>query len=249
MATPSADDLTARARIRDAALGLFGEHGYAGASIRDIAEAAGVSPGLVQHHFGSKIALREACDEYALATFRRTKFQGIEAVQYSNPFLDPDMLATVLPVVRYMARAMGDGSPGAAQLFDDVTRFHAELLRRPELQPGVEDLDAYAAVITAQGFGLLTLHEHLSRTLGVDILTPEGLPHLARALLEVGIRPFISPDMADSMRAGLDSFAPTSQPPRRPPSPQAASDHSPTPRQQRRRSSPESSPQTQAGTQ
>jgi len=249
MATPSADGLTARARIRDAALALFGEHGYAGASIRDIAEAAGVSPGLVQHHFSSKDALREACDEYALSTFRRTKLQGIEAVQYSNPFLDPDMLATALPVVRYMARAMADGSPGAAQLFDDVTRFHAELLRRPEIQPGVEDLDAYAAVITAQGFGLLTLHEHLSRSLGVDILTPEGLPHLARALLEVGMRPFISPDMAEGMHASLDSLATKPQPPRHPPSSQADPARSPTQRQQRRSSSSESDPRTQAGTQ
>jgi hypothetical protein len=36
-------DLTARARIRDAALRLFGEQGFDQATIRGIAEAAGVS--------------------------------------------------------------------------------------------------------------------------------------------------------------------------------------------------------------
>ncbi|MGH3750942.1 MAG: helix-turn-helix domain-containing protein, partial [Micromonosporaceae bacterium] len=52
------EDLTARARIRDAALRLFAERGIGPATIRDIAKAAGVSSGLVRHHFGSKEALR-----------------------------------------------------------------------------------------------------------------------------------------------------------------------------------------------
>ncbi|MFC7734043.1 TetR/AcrR family transcriptional regulator [Actinomadura keratinilytica] len=41
----SSEDLTARARIRDAALREFAEHGVSGATIRGIAKAAGVSPG------------------------------------------------------------------------------------------------------------------------------------------------------------------------------------------------------------
>src|SRR5437762_10750424 len=62
MATPDSD-LTAAARIREAALRLFAEHGVSGASIRDVAKAAGVSPGLVQHHFRSKARLRRAVEE------------------------------------------------------------------------------------------------------------------------------------------------------------------------------------------
>ncbi len=38
------DDLTARARIRDAALHRFGEVGFTAATLRGIAELAGVSP-------------------------------------------------------------------------------------------------------------------------------------------------------------------------------------------------------------
>jgi AcrR family transcriptional regulator len=59
---PSATDLTAKARIRDTAMACFGRDGFT-ASIRTIAACAGVSPGLVIHHFGSKDALRKACDE------------------------------------------------------------------------------------------------------------------------------------------------------------------------------------------
>lgn len=43
-----------RERIRDAAARLFGERGYAGASVRDIALAASADPALVIRHFGSK---------------------------------------------------------------------------------------------------------------------------------------------------------------------------------------------------
>ncbi|MDN5559804.1 MAG: TetR/AcrR family transcriptional regulator, partial [Ruaniaceae bacterium] len=46
-------DLTAAARIRDAAIDVFGRRGFEAASIREIAREAGVSPALVMHHYGS----------------------------------------------------------------------------------------------------------------------------------------------------------------------------------------------------
>ena len=48
-------DLLPRARIRLAALELFGAQGFDKTTIRQIATRAGVSPGLVIHHFGSKM--------------------------------------------------------------------------------------------------------------------------------------------------------------------------------------------------
>ncbi len=73
------EDLTGRARIRDAAMLEFAEHGAKGATIRGIAKAAGVSPALVQHHFGTKEALRRACDEYVIETIRETKQEASAA--------------------------------------------------------------------------------------------------------------------------------------------------------------------------
>ncbi|MGV9665086.1 TetR family transcriptional regulator [Nocardia niigatensis] len=73
----STDDLTTRARIRDAAITVFGEQGF-GVGVRAIAAAAGVSPGLVNHHFGSKDGLREACDEWVRETIRAAKMEYIE---------------------------------------------------------------------------------------------------------------------------------------------------------------------------
>jgi AcrR family transcriptional regulator len=46
-----------RVAIRDAAVRLFAEQGYAGTSVRDIAGAAGVDPALVIRHFRSKEGL------------------------------------------------------------------------------------------------------------------------------------------------------------------------------------------------
>ena len=69
------EDLTARARIREAALEHFAHDGYERATIRAIAKTAGVSPGLLRHHYGSKEDLREACDDYVFEMLRRVNAQ------------------------------------------------------------------------------------------------------------------------------------------------------------------------------
>ncbi|WP_051172037.1 TetR/AcrR family transcriptional regulator [Microbacterium indicum] len=49
-----------RAHILETASRLFGEHGYAGVSLRDIARAAGVTHPLLVHYFGGKEDLLRA---------------------------------------------------------------------------------------------------------------------------------------------------------------------------------------------
>ena len=63
------DDLRAAAVIRETAMRLFADRGAAAVTIREIAAAAGVSAGLVMHHYGSKDGLREAVDRRAVAFF------------------------------------------------------------------------------------------------------------------------------------------------------------------------------------
>ena len=77
-ASPAAGDLTARARIRDAAIRHFADDGYERTTIRGIAATAGVSPGLLRHHFGSKEELRRACDEHIAETMRRINAQYLD---------------------------------------------------------------------------------------------------------------------------------------------------------------------------
>src|SRR3954464_12699485 len=66
---PDDGDLTGKANIRNAALRLFAERGHDAVTVREIAAAAGVSPALVVHHFGSKDGLRAAVDDYAGQAF------------------------------------------------------------------------------------------------------------------------------------------------------------------------------------
>ncbi|MEV0831109.1 TetR family transcriptional regulator [Nonomuraea rubra] len=116
----SEEDLTTRARIRDAAMALFAEQGVKATTIRGIAEAAKVSPGLVQHHFGTKEALRLACDEYVLTYVRRQVTTGVTDRNLDNPEFIGDVHRTAPPLMKYLGRALVEGSPAAAAMFDDL---------------------------------------------------------------------------------------------------------------------------------
>ncbi|MEV7891829.1 helix-turn-helix domain-containing protein [Streptomyces sp. NPDC088357] len=58
--------------IRDESLRRFAARGPEPATVRQTAEAAGASAGLVLHHFNSKDGLRQQVDEYVLAVFEAT---------------------------------------------------------------------------------------------------------------------------------------------------------------------------------
>jgi AcrR family transcriptional regulator len=60
----ASDELTAKFVIRNESLRLFAQRGADAVSVRDIAAAAGVSPALVLHHWGSKQGLTAGIDEY-----------------------------------------------------------------------------------------------------------------------------------------------------------------------------------------
>jgi len=215
---PAYEDLTARARIRDAALRLFAQRGVDGATIRDIAAAAGVSAGLVRHHFGTKEELRDACDAYLLDRLIGLKDQAMFGGELANPAFMAAAHPTVLLGYRYFARAMIDGSPAAAARFDRSVELAEQWLARhyPDLSG---DRRAYAVVVVAMQTGLLAMHEHVSRALGVDVLSPEGHLRLAKATVDVYSRPLLDPDLAAQAHAAFDRLAggnppPTETPPR-----------------------------------
>jgi AcrR family transcriptional regulator len=202
---PAFEDLTARARIRDAALRLFAERGTDGATIRDIAKAAGVSAGLVRHHFGSKEALRAACDSYALERLMRIKEQAVLEGQGADPGFLPAVHPTVLALYRYLARALLDGSPAAASMFDDMVELAEQWLTR--YHPGQSaDPRAYAAVLVAMQIGMLGMHDHLSRALGADILSPEGHLRMSRGSVDLHSHALLSPDLAAQALAAFDQL-------------------------------------------
>jgi AcrR family transcriptional regulator len=68
-----------RQRIVDEALALFAQHGYAGTSVRMIADAAGISPGLLYNYFENKQALLHAIFEESMADVRASFAMADEA--------------------------------------------------------------------------------------------------------------------------------------------------------------------------
>jgi len=197
----SVEDLTARARIRDAALALFAERGMDRATIRDIAKAAGVSGGLVRHHFGSKDGLRAACDSYALDQLMQIKEQAVDG-QLANPSFMSAAHPTVLLLYRYLARSLVDGSPAAAAMFDEMVELGEGWLAAHN--PGqMADPRGYSAVLVAMQTGMLMMHGQLSRLLGADIFTAEGHLRLTEAMIDFFAQPLLSPELAEQARTAV----------------------------------------------
>jgi AcrR family transcriptional regulator len=204
------EDLTARARIRDAALRQFGELGFERATIRGIAEAAGVSSGLVRHHFGSKEGLREECEQFLIKALRRLNDEtradprptGVNPVGAAQQ--------TFGPYQPYLARALVEGR--ASAVFDEMVRMSEEWLEeadkaRPD--PPFASRKARATVGTAMSLAVPVLHQHISRGLGVDLSSPEGSHLLALVLLDLYSHPTITPEAAASLRDALEKLRET----------------------------------------
>ncbi|MCE5289624.1 MAG: TetR family transcriptional regulator [Nocardiaceae bacterium] len=115
----SDSDLTTRARIRDAAIATFGDQGFA-VGVRTIAEAAGVSPGLVNHHFGSKEGLRAECDAFVLEAIRRSKSDFMHNSSSANFLAALAEVDSFAPLIAYLMRSFQAGGSLAAHLFNDM---------------------------------------------------------------------------------------------------------------------------------
>jgi AcrR family transcriptional regulator len=201
------EDLTARARIRNAALRYFTEYGYDRATIRDIARAAGVSPGMVRHYFGSKEELRKACDTYALQALHDYAELAMTDEGLNDPKLLAEARGPLDPYQRYLARALIDESETAAQIFDEMVAMTERILGQIDKQrpdPPAADLRTRAAVRLAMALGIPAFQAHISRSIGTDILSPEGDRRLVLAVLDIQSHPTISPVTARALGQALD---------------------------------------------
>ncbi|SDI61607.1 DNA-binding transcriptional regulator, AcrR family [Nonomuraea jiangxiensis] len=185
-------------------MALFAEQGVKATTIRGIAEAAKVSPGLVQHHFGSKEALRQACDEYVLSYLREQVHLGITDHNLEKPEFIENVHRTAPPLMKYLGRALVDGSPAAAAMFDELVSVTEEHLAGDD--HAEVDHRARATVLTAMKLGITVLHEHVSRALGTDLYASQGVLRVGKAQLDL-IRPeFLGRELFDQARTGLEKF-------------------------------------------
>lgn len=153
-------DLTAAARIRDAAIEQFGQRGF-DVGLRTIAEAAGVSAALVIHHFGSKDGLRKACDDYIAEEIRESKS---EAMQSNDPAVWFGQLAEIeefAPLIAYLLRSMQTGGDLAKMLWrrmiDNAEGYLEDGVRAGTIKPS-RDPKARAKYLGITGGGGLLLY-------------------------------------------------------------------------------------------
>ncbi|WGW13020.1 TetR family transcriptional regulator [Saxibacter everestensis] len=188
-AAPATGDLNTKAKIRDAAIGHFARDGFQKTNLRAIAATAGVSAGLVIHHFGSKQALRTACDDYVLGDLIDTahdkaKPAGLQDVirkYLENP-------AEHQVHIGYLARAVSEETPTGHKFVDSLVD-ETEAIVEAGIADGSmrqsSDPRGLAVLIVATSLGMLTMNPPLANALGYDGLGPELMRRMAVPALEL----------------------------------------------------------------
>jgi AcrR family transcriptional regulator len=199
----STEDFTARARIRDAAIRLFTERGMEKTSILDIAEAAGVSGGLIRHHFGSKDGLREACDTYVFDELLKFK-EEVLAKGVANPGFLPTFDARQLLFRRYLGRAMVDGSEAAEAQFTEIVDGTERYFREQGMD--MPDPRGVAAALAAMTGGLMILQDHIARALGEEPGTHEAMLRMSMAAGHLFMNPLANAEVLEKAREALAAY-------------------------------------------
>ncbi|TQK27249.1 TetR family transcriptional regulator [Arthrobacter sp. SLBN-53] len=169
-------------RIRGAALASFAAQGAAATTLRGVAAAAGVSLGLVQHHFATKAGLIKAVDEYVLDVVITPMAQPIEE-QTSDSISEVGrrvnrIIAEHPDVAAYLGRALVDGSALGHVVFDrlfevGVARWQA----RADCGEARPDIDVVWAATNALvlALGAVSLRPHIERHLPEPFTAPSQL--------------------------------------------------------------------------
>lgn len=191
------DDRTARAVIRDEALRLFAEHGPEAVTVRQIAAAAGVSPGLILHHFGSKQGLHEAVDQYVLGLFdvMLAEMTGERAGDLYDPAASGSVAEAIVahlpaesPVPAYLRRLLLAGGDAGRELFRRLFQLSARTLGAlvsAGLAAQGKDPQVRAAFLMSNDLAVLLLREHLADVLGTDPLSGAGMARWAGEVLTI----------------------------------------------------------------
>lgn len=205
------EDLTARARIRDAAIAAFGRNGFDTVSMRTIADDAGVSAALIVHHFGDKQALRTACDDYVVNVFTDENHELIDAPATDRIRTALNDLERYGPFIDYLGRMLVDGSPAADRLFDGIlagTRSMLDDQREAGLLVPMSDPEMTALLIALMGLGPVVMRAQIARALGQDHLSPAGLLRATLPTMELLTHGIYATDaFLEGSRAAMDATA------------------------------------------
>lgn len=199
-----------RRRIIDAAIRLFGERGYEGASTRDIAKLAGVNAPALQYYFDNKEGVYRACAEHIAESVWQHFRPALEAAQAAldanadretlieafNVLLDAladHLLASYDAQERRLFIAHEQAGHGPSMLFDIMDRnvktcmrdVSAALLGRLTGTPAKDPL-TLIRVMTLRGQLMVfhIAHKSTLTSLGWDSIDAERLALLKNTVRE-----------------------------------------------------------------
>jgi len=169
-------------RIRDAALKSFATKGAAATSLRSVAADAGVSLGLVQHHFATKAGLIKAVDDYVLSVVIDVVARPATPHPRDSIADMGSRVTTLLlehpDVVDYFGRALIDGSELGVTIWDTLAAFGmARWNARKENGEARPDIDVTWAALNSLvlALGTLIVRDHIERQIPGAFSSPEQL--------------------------------------------------------------------------
>ncbi|MFE7856950.1 TetR/AcrR family transcriptional regulator [Streptomyces sp. NPDC057403] len=184
--------------IRDEALRLFAAHGPETVTVRQIAAAAGVSAGLVTHHFGSKEGLRQEADQYVLDVFEAMfgELTGDGGAELLDPGAGAGSLSEMFarhlpddsPLPGYLRRLLMSDTDAGRLLFRrlyDLSRNGLDSLSTAGLAAPGRDPAVRAALLLANDLALFLLRDRLTEVLGTDPLSADGMTRWASEMLSI----------------------------------------------------------------
>ncbi|MHD0307189.1 TetR/AcrR family transcriptional regulator [Rhodococcus baikonurensis] len=188
------NDLTGKARIRNTALDLYAAHGEDGTSMRAIAKAAGVTVGLLVHHFGTKDGIRDAVDDLVVDYFAQAIAQvpaegTPQKIATARDAAVSEMLDAHPEVVNYMRRALLEPGGTRGTLLEkltDLTHREVAALRDAGVASTRRDESSQVIETTIRQVGQLFLQpmvDAMWKSLGGP-----DLPDTDKPVLAVGIR-------------------------------------------------------------
>ncbi|GAB4169711.1 MAG: TetR family transcriptional regulator [Wenzhouxiangellaceae bacterium] len=144
--SPTRDADATRERILDAAFERFVAHGFAGASMREIAQAAGVTKSLIHHHFGTKRALWDEVKNRALQHYTGQQMQLLETAAEADRALLGEAVRTFFAylrdhprVVRLLAWTHIEGDRRIGRLDAELIRLGSERIRAAQQAGRIRD--------------------------------------------------------------------------------------------------------------
>jgi AcrR family transcriptional regulator len=173
-----------RARLIDAAIELLGTRGYAGTSLAEIGALAGLSRGLVNHHFGTK----EACMEAVVVTIRNRVADQLEQVEGAG--------LAVIDAVLDIYFAGVTGQPTSARAM--YTVLTEAMTASPGLLDAVKETNALLRHIIGQ---------HVREAIDSAGLTPAISPGVIAVMVEGMVRGVALQWLADPHDVDLEAAA------------------------------------------